>query len=159
MFRRILLPTDGSPLSRKAIESGIALAKAVNAGVVALYVTPRLSFHEILEIHEDDELWGAKEAEEAKKALSHSEELSRCLAKKYLSFVEKKGREAGLEYEAVHVSGESPADGIVKTAEEKGCDLIVMASHGRSGITGALLGSVTRKVLGHSKVPVLVYRS
>jgi len=158
MYKNILLPTDGSPLSKKAIESGIAFAKAIGAKVVGLYVSPKLSFHDILEIHEDEELWGAREAEKAKKALSHSEELSRSLAVKYLSSIERKAKEAGLACETIYLTGESPEHGIAKVAEEKGCDLIFMASHGRTGISGALLGSVTRKVLGHSKVPVLVYR-
>jgi nucleotide-binding universal stress UspA family protein len=158
MYKNILLPTDGSPLSKKAIESGIVFAKSIGAKVVGLYVSPKLSFHDILEIHEDDELWGVKEAERAKEALAHSEELGRSMAEKYLSSIEKKAKEAGLACEKVYLSGESPADGIVRVAEEKGCDLIFMASHGRTGLSGALLGSITRKVLGHSKIPVLVYR-
>jgi len=85
--------------------------------------------------------------------------LGRSMAEKYLYSIQKKAKEAGLVCETVYLSGESPADGIVKVAEEKRCDLIFMASHGRTGISGALLGSVTRKVLGNSKVPVLVYRS
>ncbi len=159
MYKNILLPTDGSLLSKKAIESGISFAKAIGAKVVGLYVSPKLSFHDILEIHEDEELWGLKEAEKAKKALSHSEELERSMAGRYLSFIKTKAKKAGLACETLHLSGESPADGIVKVAAEKRCDLIVMASHGRTGISGALLGSVTRKVLGTSKVPVLVCRS
>jgi len=158
MYKNILLPTDGSPLSKKAIERGIAFAKAIGAKVVGLYVSPKLSFHDILEIHEEEELWGLREAEKAKEALSHSEELGRSMAKKYLSSIEKRAEEAGLVCETVYLSGESPADGIVKVAGERGCDLILMASHGRTGISEALLGSVTRKVLGHSKIPVLVYR-
>jgi len=158
MYKNILLPTDGSPLSKKAIESGIAFAKAIGAKVVGLYVSPKLSFHDILEIHEEEELWGLKEAEKAKEALAHSEELGRSMAEKYLHSIQKKAKEAGLVCETVYLSAEAPEDGIVKVAGEKHCDLIFMASHGRTGISGALLGSVTRKVLGNSKVPVLVYR-
>ena len=158
MYKNILLPTDGSPLAKKAIESGIAFAKSINAKVVGLYVSPKLFFHDILEIHEDEELWGAREAEKAKEALASSDDMNRYMAEKYLSSIEKRAKEAGLVCETVHISGETPADGIIKAAEGKGCDLIFMASHGRTGITEALLGSVTRKVLGRSKVPVLVCR-
>lgn len=158
MYKKILLPTDGSTLSNKAVERGIVFAKTIGARVVGLYVSPRLSFHDILEIHEEEELWSLKEAEKAKAALKRSEELGRSMAVKYLSSIEKRAKEAGLGCETVYLSGQSPAEGIVKVAGERRCDLILMASHGRTGVSGALLGSVTRKVLGHSRIPVLVYR-
>lgn len=158
MYKHILLPTDGSQFCEKAITCGINLAKALNARVTGVYVKPKLSLFNILSVYEPEVLWGPHEAEKAKQAMAHAEELDRALADKYLSMIEKTTKEAGLACETLYVTGETPADGIIKTADEKGCDLIFMGSHGRTGVAGVLLGSVTSKVLAHSHIPVLVHR-
>ncbi|MCL5022572.1 MAG: universal stress protein [Nitrospirae bacterium] len=158
MYKNILLPTDGSPFSEKAIACGVNLAKALDARVTGVYVKPKLSTFEILNVYEPEVLWGPHEAEKAKQAMAHVDELDMALATKYLGLVERAAKEAGVASETLYVTGESPSAGIIKTASEKGCDLIFMGSHGRTGIAGVLLGSVTSKVLAHSHIPVLVHR-
>lgn len=156
MYKNILLPTDGSELSEKAIRSGIRLAKLLGAKVTGVYVSPKIGFYDILELQ--SEVWRPKEIEKAKQSLTHYEELHRALADKHLSLLKELAEKEGVVCETVFVSGEAPADGILKTAKDKGCDLIFMASHGM-GITSAILGSVTSKVLAHSHIPVLVFRT
>jgi len=80
------------------------------------------------------------------------------LAAKYLAVIEKAAKTAGVQYEGTHVFDDQPHEAIIGTAASKGCDLIVMASHGRRGMKALVLGSETTKVLTHSKIPVLVLR-
>lgn len=80
------------------------------------------------------------------------------LAAKYLGGIEKAAKTSGLQYEGTHVVHDQPYEAIIATASDKGCDLIVMASHGRRGMKALVLGSETTKVLTHSKIPVLVLR-
>lgn len=133
MFKHILLPTDGSKLSEKSIKQGIRFAKACDAKVTALTVIPRI-------------------------ALGQYEEEAIGQANGYLNFVKKVAKGADVECEVVSALSDKPFKEIVKLAEKKGCDLILMASHGRHGVEGFLLGSETQKVLTHSQIPVLVYR-
>jgi nucleotide-binding universal stress UspA family protein len=143
MFTHILLPTDGSPLSESAIAQGIRLAKAVNARVTGLYVMPQFHvFTYRTEMLEDTREQNAKDCN------AHAAE--------YLAFIEKTAKEAVVTSGTISVSDDHPDEAIIKAAAEQGCDLIVMASHGRHGVAGVLMGSVTQKVLTHGKVPVLV---
>lgn len=157
MYTNILLPTDGSQICEKAVATGVYLAKALNAKVTAVYVAPKLSIQDVLGPYES-EIVSPKDAEKAKQALSDVEELHKSLGNKYLAWIEDLAKKNGVPYEGVIVTGESPAAGIIKVAEEKGCDLIFMAAHGRTGITSVLLGSVTQKVLALAKLPVFVFR-
>jgi nucleotide-binding universal stress UspA family protein len=146
MHRHILIPTDGSELSRNAIDYGIALAKTVNAKVTVLTVsapfqTFALESEIITETPED-----------------HAERMAR-LAAKYLNAAKDAASAAGVTCETMHVEHNQPYLAIIETAAEKSCDLIVMASHGRRGISAVVLGSETLKVLTHSAVPVLVVRA
>ena len=147
MYKHILLPTDGSPLSARAVADGVALAKAVGARVTALFVAPPatpLVFEHFLPVRymtPDD----------------HADLIAREAAHA-LGAVEKAAKAAGVACETMQVTGDFPADAIVDAAAKHKCDLIVMASHGRKGISAMLLGSETQKVLLHSKVPVLVHR-
>ena len=147
MFKRILLPTDGSDLSKKAVKKGIEFAKSIDAKVVGFfspedyralmyseYIPPSLMSQEEFEAN-------------AKKA-----------AEKQLAFIEKTASAAGVPYEGFYLSSVAPWEAIVDAAKKKKCDAIFMASHGRTGLAGLVLGSQTTKVLTHSKVPVLVYR-
>jgi nucleotide-binding universal stress UspA family protein len=147
MFKKILLPTDGSELSKKAVKKGIEFAKSINAKVVGFfspedyralmyseYIPPSLMSQEEFEAN-------------AKKA-----------AEKHLAFVEKAASAAGVPYEGFYLSSVAPWEAIIDAAKKKKCDAIFMASHGRTGLAGLVLGSQTNKVLTHSKVPVLVYR-
>ncbi len=145
MFKHILLPTDGSPLSEVAIRKGLQFAKQINAKVSGLYVSPE--FHTMTvnpDMLEDTE--------------SEYEQRRKERAEKILAQVEQAASEAGVPCETVFMINDQPHEAIIQMAKEKGCDLIAMASHGRSGLKGILLGSVTQKVLTLTTLPVLVLR-
>ena len=145
MHKHILLPTDGSELSEQAVNYGVALAKAVNAKVTG--VTVSTSFHIIaLEPHMVTDTLE-----------SYTARISNVAAQR-LDRVKDAARAAGVECDVVHAQHEHPYQAIIDTAVRRGCDLIVMASHGRRGVSAIVLGSETVKVLTHSMIPVLVYR-
>jgi nucleotide-binding universal stress UspA family protein len=143
MYSHILIPTDGSDLSRKAIRHGTGLAKAVNAKVTAVTVSTPLHVFSV----EPAIVTDTPETYQKRMA---------ALAAKYLE--EVAATAAGVSCEKVHVEHEHPYQAIIDTANQRGCDLIVMASHGRRGVSAIVLGSETVKVLTHSTIPVLVYR-
>jgi nucleotide-binding universal stress UspA family protein len=145
MHRHILIPTDGSALSLAALEYGIALAKSVGARVTVLTVsTPFHTFAvEPVMVTDTPEQYAKQVATRAKQYLETAKEVA--LA-------------AGVNCETVHVEHDHPYLAIIETAAKKSCDLIVMASHGRRGISAVVLGSETSKVLTHSGIPVLVVR-
>ena len=145
MFKHILLPTDGSKLSEKSVKQGVKIAKAINARITALHVVPE--FHVF-----------TYQAEMLESSRADYESDAAARAKSYLDFVKKVASGSDVKCDTVHVSSDQPFKEIIATAQKKGCDLILMASHGRRGIEGFLLGSETQKVLTHSRVPVLVYR-
>src|SRR5262245_23514804 len=145
MYKRILIPTDGTELSERAIRHGIDLAKLVQANVIGVTVTRPL--HSAVPIGLiPKNLAGVIHAETAKQANER------------LAVIARLGSEAGVLVETVHKSDDHPWKAIVDTARDKRCDLIVMASHGRRGVSGAVLGSEVHKVLTHSPDPVLVVR-
>lgn len=145
MYKHILIAFDGSELSDKALHQGVQLAKAVGAKVTALYATmpwSAIAIGEVAVMFPPDE-YDINAAAAAKKQLERATEAARA---------------QGVACEILHKVEAHPYKAIVDTAAEKGCDLIVMGSHGRRGITGLLLGSVAMKTLTHAHVPVLVYR-
>lgn len=145
MFKRILVPTDGSEPSQRAVLAGIDFAKDLGAEVVALTVIPKFhTFTYKTEMLEDTQEEFAIESHEH--------------AKRVLSFVLDAAREAGVACSGEQVVSDDPWQTIIDTAQTRQCDLIAMGSHGRRGVKGLLLGSETQKVLVHSNVPVLVYR-
>lgn len=145
MFSHLLLPTDGSPLSEAAIQTGVQFAKDNKARVTGVYVRPE--FHVFT--------YRTAMLEDTREEYASD---SRAHADRYLAVVEKIAKEAGVACDTVVESSDHPYEAIIKAAEKNGCDLIVMASHGRKGMQGLLLGSETHKVLTHSKIPVLVCR-
>lgn len=147
MYKHILLPTDGSALSTSAIESGIRLAKALGAQVTGLHVTAKLGTTPL-------EGWARGDA----RTRSRLKALFAEQAKQYLAVIEAAAKKAGVRCECLCVTGDSPYEEIVKTANDKRCDLIYMASHGKRGASALLLGSETVRVLTHSPIPVLVHR-
>ena len=147
MYKHILIPTDGSALSRAAALAGVKLAKALGARVTAFFAAPAptpLIYEGFLPV--------GYTTQERHKALIEK------TAAKYLGVIERACEKAGVPCRSVHVTNEYPAEAIIEAARKYKCDLIHMGSHGRRGITGALLGSQTQKVLTQSKIPVLVYR-
>ena len=146
MYRHILIPTDGSELAGRAVRHGLALAKAVGAKVTALTVEAPFDVYTVpaSRVYEMSDAF----AEHAERAKAH--------AQKVLNGVTEQARTTGVACETVQIEQDHPYEGIIETAERRGCDLIVMASHGRSGIAAIVLGGVTTKVLTHTKIPVLV---
>lgn len=145
MFKNILLPTDGSELSAATVEQGIRLAKSIGAKVTGLCVMQlQHSFFYETEIPTEAIEQIAKQCKE--------------LAETYLAVIEKGAKEAGVACDVVYERNDYPYETIIRVAKQKGCDLVMMASHGRRGVAALLLGSETQKVLTHSKIPVLVYR-
>jgi nucleotide-binding universal stress UspA family protein len=146
MYKHILIPTDGSELSRKAIEHGIALAKSINAKVTTLTVTT--PFHVF-----------ALEPGMVTDTPEQYEKHAANLAAKALNIAKEAAKTAGISCDTMRVEHEHPYRAIIDAAAQKVCDLIVMASHGRRGISAIVLGSETVKVLTHSTVPVVVVRA
>ena len=144
MYKHILVPTDGSKLSDKAIKEAGKLASALGAKVTLLYVTPaQVPIHAESAILMAQVSKGEFQAETRRQA----EQL-----------LEKAARRAGMAVGTHCELSDFPYDAIIKAAAKLKCDLILMSSHGRSGVSGFLLGSETQKVLTHSKIPVLVVR-
>jgi nucleotide-binding universal stress UspA family protein len=145
MFTHVLLPTDGSKLSENTIRKGVQLARSMSARVTGLSVTPKLRFSNY-----DSEIPGGIKEAAARQC--------RAMCEERLNFIRRAAEEAGVVCQVVSESDDEPYEAIIRTAETRGCDLIMMASHGRRGVAGILLGSETQKVLTHSKIPVLVFR-
>ncbi|GAB7545525.1 MULTISPECIES: universal stress protein [unclassified Cupriavidus] len=145
MFKHLLVPTDGSPLSEAAIRMAVTLAKGFQARITGFHAIPeyRIFTHRV-EMMEDTQERFAQIAEQ------HAEH--------YLGMIAQAAREAGVPCDTIHVTSDHPYEAIIRAVEEHNCDLIVMASHGRAGVQGLLIGSETQKVLTHSTIPVLVYR-
>jgi nucleotide-binding universal stress UspA family protein len=145
MYSNMLIPTDGSELAGKAVEHGIALAKRIGAKATALTVLP--PFHTFTTdtqmIEDTPAAYKVRMQKQAEKALG---------------VVAQTAQATGVPCETVQVEHEHPYRAIIDTAASKGCDLIVMASHGRHGVSALVLGSETVKVLTHCKIPVLVHR-
>ena len=145
MYKSILIPTDGSELAAKAVQHGMAFAKEIGAKITVLTVT--VPFHVFTldpQIVEDT-------VDQYKKRVQAD-------TAKLFGTVAKAANVAGVPCETVQVEHEHPYRAIIDTARSKGCDLIVMASHGRRGVSAIVLGSETIKVLTHTKIPVLVHR-
>jgi len=150
MYQRILLATDGSKLSERAARQAIALAKALGATITALHVMPTEQMFLDQSYVTPVTISQSLKNEFKKQAALGSKEI--------LEKVRAQAAAEGVECEAVSASGDSAYREILKQAKRSNCDLIMMASHGRKGISGVLLGSETTRVLVHSDIPVLVVR-
>ena len=144
MYQHILIPTDGSDISHKAVAHGIALAKAVGATLHTLSVRDPFPYAAMSELQ----------------AISPQEfiDAQEVIARTRTTAVSDACNAAGLACEAHVVEAAHPWEAIIDHARQHGCDLIVMASHGRRGMSALLLGSETQKVLTHTTIPVLVVR-
>ncbi|MBS0516358.1 MAG: universal stress protein [Proteobacteria bacterium] len=145
MFKHILVPTDGSRLSEKAVKQAVRLAAQIGARLTAFHVIPRRhpsgSQMQLLRMTAGDPTPTRQQH-----------------ARRFLRYAERAAAAAKVDCATKQVTSDHPYKAIVAEAQQHGCDLILMASHGRRGIEGFLLGSETQKVLTHSRVPVLVYR-
>ncbi|NLS20392.1 universal stress protein [Rhizobium sp. P40RR-XXII] len=145
MFSNILLPTDGSPTAQSAVDKAVEFAR--DCGATVTFMTVIEPFH----LFSIDSKQLSGNPEDYGK-LAHAE------ASQLLAEVEAKARHQGLICRSVAIEDEEVDAAIIRVALENGCDLIAMASHGRGSVGSLLLGSVTAKVLSHSRIPVLVYR-
>lgn len=145
MYKHILIATDGSEIAAKAVGQGLALARALDAKVLVITVT---------------EPWRAVVAGEMALTfpIDEYEKQAASSAATILAGAVEMARKLGIACETMHVKERYPAEGIVETAKERGCDLIVMASHGRRGLSRMLLGSQATNVVTHSEIPVLICR-
>ena len=145
MYSHILMATDGSELSEKAVEHGMALAKALGSKVTAVHVT---------------EPWTSAVSGEWALAfpVEEYEATAAANAKSILTKTAEEARRHGVACDTHHVRDQYAAEGIVEEAQTRNCDLIVMGSHGRRGFARFLLGSQANRVVTHSAVPVLVIK-
>lgn len=147
MFRNILVPVDGSAMSKKAAQKATALAKATGARITGFHVAPAYRFNVYGDyipanfVRPDQYEKNAKE-----------------IATRHLSVVKKAAAASGVSYAGYYATSDFPADAIVKAAKRYKCDVVFMASHGRSGLSKLILGSETSKVLANTKIPVVVWR-
>jgi nucleotide-binding universal stress UspA family protein len=141
MYKHVLIPTDGSDLSQQAVEHGIALAKAVGAKTTVLSVTEPFYIS----------AFEPRMVEQYKKHVA-------ALATKHLDDAKNAAGASNVACELVRIEHQHPYQAIIDAAQARECDVIVMASHGRSGISAIVLGSETMKVLTHSPIPVVVVR-
>jgi len=147
MFRNILVPTDGSALSRKAAKKAAEFAKKTGARMTGFHVAPAYRFNLYADYvppnFETPQAYSAR---------------AKVIAQRHLNAVKKAAADAGVPCACYYVTSDFPADQIVKAAKKYKCDAIFIASHGRTGLSRLLLGSETTKVLTQSRIPVLVYR-
>jgi nucleotide-binding universal stress UspA family protein len=139
MYRHFLISTDGSELAERAVAHGLSLAKFVGAKATVIIAEERVGS------------WSG-----TSEAFARYTRQINIHAMSVLDRVADTAKQAGVPCDTTQVKGVQPYQAIIKTAEDRGCDLIVMASHGRSGLSAVILGSVTNKVLTHAKIPVLV---
>jgi len=153
MIKHILIPTDGTSFSDRAVQGGIEFAKALGARVTGVHVIApfhvftyrsqlMLNYHMVLAEDSEDAYGLATEAEAAR----------------ILGDFEGAAEEAGVRCKTIHVTDDQAFRAIIAAAKAQRCDMIAMASHGRGGVSGALLGNEANKVLTHSPIPVLIFR-
>ena len=144
MYKRILVPTDGSEITSKAVQSAIDLAKLAGATLVAVSVKEPFPYSAISEMQPvpPQEFYDAQER----------------IAAARVKTVSDAAAAAGIKCSGHTVEALHPWEAVVDHAKAQGCDLIVMASHGRRGLAAMMLGSETQRVLVHTELPVLVVR-
>ena len=145
MYKHILIASDGSDLSGKAVDAGIQLAAQLQARATVVTVTPPF---QMFSLNPDQIEYSRAEYRQ------HVEQEAR----RILDEARQKAEAVGLPCDTVHAVHEHPWQAIIETADARGCDLITMSSHGRSGFTAIVMGSETQRVLTHSALPVLVHR-
>ncbi|MDB5595240.1 MAG: UspA protein [Hyphomicrobiales bacterium] len=148
MHKHILIATDGSDLATKAVESGLDLARQIGARVTILTASEDWSVLDMAQ----------RAREGASNPIEDYEALARANAEAILARCSDMAQTAGVVSDVVYARESHPAEAIVENAKSRGCDLIVMASHGRRGIDRLLLGSQTSRVLALTNLPVLIYR-
>lgn len=149
MYAHILIPTDGSEVAQIGVNQGLALAKKHGSKVTSVSVTEPLGGQFAFA----SDLWAPSESE-----VAAYDDAQRKIAERILAQVKTKAESMGVPIETIHVPWRLAARALVETAEARGCTLIVMSSHGRTGFDRVMLGSQTAEVLATTKLPVLVAR-
>ena len=147
MFKHILMPTDGSEHSERAVERGFELAKLCGARVTGIHVMP------------DYRMLIASGDMESPSIDEDMDEQARVQAARFLAFVQRTADAAGVPCETLIAKGQHPYDAIVDTANERGCDLIVMTARHRKGLASLIMGSEASRVLHRASIPVLTFRA
>jgi len=147
MFKHILMPTDGTEHSERAIERGIELAKLCGSRVTGIHVMPD---YRMLIASGDMESPGIDE---------NMDEQARAQATRFLAFVQRTADAAGVPCDTLMAKGQHPYDAIVDAANERGCDLIVMTARHRKGLVSMIMGSEASRVLHRASIPVLTFRA
>lgn len=145
MFKHILIPTDGSDLSNIAASNGVQFAKEIGARITGVTVTT--PYHYVTA----NTMQVVQTQEQFEHEMQH-------VTQRNLQFLQREAEVRGVPCDLIGAISDHPYEEIVHTAEQQGCDVIFMASHGRRGIRALLMGSETHKVLTHTRIPVLVYR-
>ena len=146
MFKHIMISTDGSPLATKAAKAGIALAHALRAKVTAY-----CAIEQLLHIYVEGYAFDQKMIQEIEGSACRA-------AQKRVDAIGRMAKASGVPFASVVTKASAAYEGIIDAARKQKCDVIFMASHGRRGLTKLMMGSVTQKVLSHSRIPVVVYR-
>ncbi len=146
MFKRILIPTDGSPIATKAARAGVALAKALGARVVGCCIVEEL-----------ETVFKAR-AMVSQGMIDEINTANRTTAKQHVDKIGKMAARAGVTFTPVVTRGYRPHEGILALGKKHKCDVIFVATHGRGGFSKLMMGSVARKIVDQAGVPVLVYR-
>ena len=147
MFKHILMPTDGSEHSERAVERGIELAKLCGSKVTGIHVMP------------DYRMLIASGDMESPSIDEDMDEQARVQAARFLAFVQRTADASGVPCETLIAKGQHPYDAIVDTANERGCDLIVMTARHRKGLAALIMGSEASRVLHRASIPVLTFRA
>ena len=145
MLKKILVPTDGSELSRKAIDGAVDVATRLGSSLIGISVTEPYPYSALSD-YAPRETHAQYEARVKQEASAN------------LAALVEAAKRANIGVETEVVSAFNPYEAIIETAKARDCDTIFMASHGRRGLSGLLLGSETHKVLTHSTIPVVVFR-
>ena len=147
MFKRILIPTDGSKVADKAVKAGIRFAREIGARVVGYCAIEAVQAY----------YYGEGTVADVR-LIAELDRQAKAAAEKTLAAMAKAAKAGRVRFDSLCDKPGTAYDGIIAAARRKRCDAIFMASHGRSGLAKLVMGSVTQKVLAHSKIPVLVYR-
>ena len=147
MFKHILIPTDGSAVANKAVNAGIQLAQQLGARVTGYYAVEAIQPRVYGEGYIVDN-----------RTIKVFEQQARAAGQRHIDSMANAADAVGVKFTGMVTTDETPYEGIIEAAKKQKCDAIFMASHGRRGLAGILMGSVAHKVLTHSKLPVLVYR-
>jgi len=145
MYKHLLITTDGSEVAQRGVDQGLALAKALGAEATIVTITEPFPIYAVGSGYVPPEL-------------ADYDNIQKEFAQKVLEAAKAQADAAGVKVTTLHVPNRQPAETIIETAQSRGCDAIVMASHGRRGLGRLVLGSQTSEVLAHSKLPVLVVR-